>query len=238
MAEDMSAEADSQIDFESFMQFAKSADWEGIRRVLALKTTKPDDFFAVIPPGVAQFALILRTPWIFEALQTQAPDSVQEKLRSAKAIVDERFGGIEEHPLATKFAQDRVQRAISTVGKTDTNLLAEFSGFEATPIWLETKSGLIAASVVTLKGERDRTLFSETLAWDELSFLAFVFADLLKAEFGRAAKMADSQSINIPHRESLSRRLEQMAGVVADLRKIGDSLGIKHSATSDPVTKG
>lgn len=234
MLEETSNQADPTIDFDSFMQFAEGADWENIGKVVNQKTIKPEEFFAVIPPAVAQFAVILRTPWVFDALASQVPDSAQEKLQSAKRIVDERFSGIEEHPLATKFARDRAQRAITSVGKIDSNLLAEFTGFEATPIWLETKHGLTPASTVVVKGN-NKIVFRETLSWDEISFLAFVFADLLKAEFERAVKMAESQALSIPNRAALSRRLEEMAGVVSNLRDIGVSLGIKHSEAEPSV---
>ena len=106
--------------------------------------------------------------------------------------------------------------------------------FQATPLWLEDNERLVPATTITIRGIANKILFRATLDWDDLSFLAFVFLDLLKDEFVRAARFK-AAAVQVAQPETIARRLSEIKTVVQQLEQAATGVGLPAVGTPSPT---
>lgn len=206
-----------------FLHFTENADVEELKKVIGDRAVPGERFFSVIPRTAAEFALILRTPVMFETLLQQVPATLLDSLREAKSAADTRLSGIEDHPAVMEMVRNRFRSgAQEGLGKPE--VLTEFSGFNATPLWIESEKALVPIASIALRGSADKTLFRGTVDSEDLSFLCLVFVELLRDELNRAAKMGETRVVDVPYKDFISQRLSKIEAALRDLKKAASVL--------------
>lgn len=206
-----------------FLHFTQNADAEELKKVISDRAVPADKFFSVIPIPAAEFALILRTPVMFETLVSQAPPTLLDSLREAKSAADTRLSGIEDPPAVMEMVRNRFKSgAQEGLGKPD--VLTEFNGFTATPLWIESENALVPIASIVLRGLADKALLRGTVDSEDLSFLCLVFVELLRDELKRAAKMAETRVVEVPYKDVISQRLNKIEAALRDLKQTASVL--------------
>jgi hypothetical protein len=206
-----------------FLHFTQNADAEELKKVIRDRAIPPERFFSVIPKPAAEFALILRTPIMFETLLSQAPAGLQDSLREAKSAADTRLSGIEDHPAVMEMVRNRFKSG-SQEGLGKPSVLTEFGSFNATPLWIESEDALVPIASIVLQGLASKVLLRVTVDPEDLSFLGLVFIELLRDELKRAAKMAETRAVEVPYKDVISQRLNKIEMALRDLKQIASGL--------------
>jgi hypothetical protein len=213
---------------DAFHEFIRRADWQRVNQMIGNRAVAAEEFFAVIPKQVAELAVFLRTPLLYEAILARVPAVLRQSLEAAKSAADTHFVGIESHPATAEMIRRRAQ-TVGITSRKDDAVLTEFSGFEATPLWLESGEALVPAVTTTIRSAANKVLMRSTLDWDDLSFLAFVLVDLFKDELTRAGKMANSHAVHIANRAVIADRLSQMRSALDEVERLAPVLNIRRS---------
>ena len=208
---------------EIYSEFVRNTkDWSSVSAVIKDRTVTGEKFQSVIPTNVAEFALFLRTPLMFAALLTSAPEEFKGALATAKQSADAHFVGIEEHPAAINLIQSRLQSIAASRAAGSVSPLTEFTNFNAAPLWIEGEKGLTPVVAIALQGTGNRQLLKATLDWDDLSFLALAALTVLNAELQRAHNMTSTQkSISVTFNEATVG--ERISSIIEAVREIGQT---------------